>query len=330
MKVLKGQKLTDADFANVESQLKYLMYLLIYKPLVDLLAPHNAQVKQARTDLKKEVRNAKYDPIVSGINSGKIQYVADTFSGEFNATISKALRSYGAKWNKKAGTFTILEAQLPPEVKEAAKGYAQKAKDYHEELEKKLKEIEMTLTYQILQNPIDASIVIGKMDKKFMELYGDALGTEDLSENAKERLKKGYSEALRPYIKKFGDEQILDLREMVTENARTGYRFDALIDKIQNRFDVSQTKAAFLARQETSMFVSQVRQVRFREVGITKYIWRTSGDSEVRPDHRKLNGREFEYAKPPVVDEATGRRGNPGIDFNCRCIAEPVMPEVFA
>lgn len=330
MKTLKGHGIHPSDYLDIEIQLRKLFYQVIYKPILDILAPHNAQIKAARASLKKEIRNAKYDPIVDGINSGKIQYVDSIFSGDFNAAISKALRSYGAKFNKRTKTYAVLEQQLPPEVLAAARDLAQRAKGYHESLEKKLTEMVMTMTYQVGANPIDAKKTINKMSKKFQEQYGDALGTEGLSESSKEKLNRAYQFALKPYISKFGSEQIFEIRELVAENAKTGYRFDTLISKIEQRYGVSQSKAEFLARQETSMFVSKAREARFGDVGITKYIWRTAGDSEVRPDHKKLDGREFEYSKPPIVDIATGRRGNAGEDYNCRCIAEPVLPEVFA
>lgn len=326
MKTLKGIKLHESDYADMQRQLEVLFYKLIFKPLVDLLAPHNAQVKAAA----KELRNAKFDPIVSGINSGKIQYVDDTFSGDFNATISRALRAYGATYNKRAGTFTVLPQSLPVEVLEAAKVYSQAAEDLHDELMKTLDGIQKGLGKSIDSNSVDATITIGKLNKKFDSTYGDALGTEELSEGAKGNLDKLYVDSINPYIKNFTDEMVRELRTMVAENAKAGYRFDSLIERIQNRYSVSKSKAEFLAQQETSLFVSKHSEQRFKDVGITSYVWQTAGDADVRKDHSKLNGRTFDYAHPPIVDIATGRRANPGEDFRCRCVASPILPEVFA
>lgn len=326
MKTLKGQQLHESDYADIQRQLEALFYKIIFKPMVDLLSPHNAQVKAA----KGELRNAKSDPLVAGINSGKIQYVVDTFSGDFNASISKALRSYGAQFNKRTGTFTILPEMLPIEVLEAAKAYSEAAERLHDDLLSVLDGIQRGLEKSVQDNKIDATVTIGKMNKKFDAAYGDALGTEDLSAESKKHLDKVYVDSLDPYIKNFSDDMVKELRDMVAANAKTGYRFDSLIDRIQNRYSVSKSKAEFLAQQETSLFVSKHREQRFADVGIKKYIWRTAGDADVRKDHGKLNGRTFEYANPPVVDVATGRRANPGEDFRCRCIADPVLPEVFA
>lgn len=325
VKVMRGQKLTTSDYSSIEKQLKDLFYEVIFKPIVDLLSPHNAQVRAA----KRELRNARTGAVSAALLSGKIQYYDDTFSGDFSAAISRELRSYGAKYNKRDRTYSVLPQMLPVDVLEAAKEYDAAAKRLHDELERRLKEVQITLGKSIGARPVDAKKVVEMSDKKFQAIYGDALGTGDLAEHSKAALAREYEDSITPYIKDFSDEMISELRGIVAENARAGYRFDHLVAKIQNRYDVSQNKAEFLARQETSLFTSKVREVRFGEVGVEEYIWRTAGDSEVREDHKKLNGKKFRFDEPPVVD-ATGRRANPGEDFNCRCVSEPVIPGVLA
>ncbi len=59
------------------------------------------------------------------------------------------------------------------------------------------------------------------------------------------------------------------------------------------------------------------------------YIWRIRPQdiSRTRPDHLRLNGKEFRWEQPPVVDTRTGERGHPGMDTHCRCYAEPVAEQ---
>lgn len=330
-KLVQRQTIHPNDYADVEAQLREIFFKILFEPVIKLLAPRNAQVKKAVKELKntKGRWNDKADPIVAGINSGKIQYVDGVFSGDFDASTSRALRSYGASWNKRLKTFTILPEALPDEVVAVAYERASWDQKLHARLMEIFNYMQETLATKIDEYPIRSAKVISRMDGKFDKSYGDALGTEGLSEHAKKILDKRYSNNLKPYIKKFSDEMILDLRKMVRANAETGYRFDNLIKRIEGRYDVTQSKAEFLARNETARFTAEHRQQRFGDVGITKYIWRTAGDSEVREDHKHLNGREFEYANPPVVDHATGRKANPGKDYNCRCIDEPVLPSIL-
>ena len=50
------------------------------------------------------------------------------------------------------------------------------------------------------------------------------------------------------------------------------------------------------------------------------YIWRTKGDDKVRDRHKERDGKVFNWHIPP-----TG--GHPGEDYNCRCWAEPYVPQ---
>lgn len=334
MRVLRGQQLRESDYRGIQEQLEALFYRLVFKPMVDLMAPHNAQVRAARAELRNAVgplSNAGFSPIVAGINSGRIQYVDDTFSGEFSAAISRALRSYGARFDKRTSTFVVLPQYLPVEVLEAAKAYSDLAKQLHEKLMSTLNGIEGDLKSGRVRDSVNGLALVSKANKRFDEDYGDALGTRDLSEGAKMALAKAYEQSLRPYIEEFTGKMIGELRGIVAGNARAGYRFDNLVDRIENRYSVSRSKAEFLARNETSNFMSKVREARFGDAGVTEYVWDTAGDTEVREGHRELNGRTFTFAgKAPARYMSSGKPCNPGEDFNCRCVANPVMPGVLA
>lgn len=324
MKTLKTQPLREADWDGMEEQLNRLFFDIIFKPILDLLLPHNAQIKAAA----KEIKNAR-EVVVAALRSGKLQYSNGVFSGEFNAVLSRELKKIGAEWNKTTKTFKLAPNMLPPDVAAMAQEYNETAEALHRELDKRLAEIEAGLKGTVASHPVDATDTVVRVQAGFEKSAGkEADAFSDLTPEGKERLAKAYTENISPYIEKFSAETILDLRKMVADNAKHGYRFDKLVDRIQNRYDVSKSKAKFLARNETAMLVAKHRQVRFGDVGITRYIWRTSGKPNVRDDHKKLNGREFLYSDPPVVDQATGRKANPGEDYNCQCRDEPILPEV--
>lgn len=95
--------------------------------------------------------------------------------------------------------------------------------------------------------------------------------------------------------------------------------------QIQDAYDVSKGRARFIARDQMAKLNAQITQQQQADAGITEYVWRTVGDSRVRESHRHLNNKRFKYSDPPVVDPKTGRRANPGEDFQCRCVALPVF-----
>ncbi len=93
---------------------------------------------------------------------------------------------------------------------------------------------------------------------------------------------------------------------------------DTYAKLLQDRFDVAESRARFIARDQLSKLWGQVNAVRQRGVGITEFVWDTRKDNLVRPSHRRLQGKVFSFDDPPSV-------GLPGEDFNCRCAARPVL-----
>ena len=310
--------------------MEYLFYDIIFRPIVDILRPHTTQVHNVKKGFRRPVRSLRNaeptnEVVIAAINAGRIQYSAGVFSGDFNAAISKSLLKIGAKFSNKS--FTLAVDLIPPDIRAAAQNYHHTVVDVHDGLLDELDRIQAGLEGKIDKKPIDAGIMVGKVQKGFAKSVGDALGNTDLTDESRAKLKEQYAESLKPYIKQFSADTIRELREAVEANALTGYRFDSLLKRFQNRYDVSKSKAEFLARTETARYVSLHQRARYEESGITQYIWRTAGDSRVREDHKKLNGQIFSFKHPPVIDERTGKHGNPGMTYSCRCSAEAIIPD---
>lgn len=116
------------------------------------------------------------------------------------------------------------------------------------------------------------------------------------------------------------------VEQLLISSARTGVRVEDIAAQIARISpDFSASRARLIARDQVLKLNGELTQLRHREVGITKYIWRTSHDERVREAHKVLDGRTFSYDNPPVVDSKTGRRANPGEDYQCRCTADPVI-----
>ena len=118
-------------------------------------------------------------------------------------------------------------------------------------------------------------------------------------------------------------------REVIEDGIRSGLRVEELAKRIAERFDVAESRAVLIARDQTGKMQAQITEARNRELGVSKYTWQTSGDGRVRDSHAELNGREFRYDDPPVTGDH-GERNNPGEDYQCRCNAQPVLEDVLA
>ncbi|MDE2403060.1 MAG: minor capsid protein [Burkholderiales bacterium] len=118
------------------------------------------------------------------------------------------------------------------------------------------------------------------------------------------------------------------VHELTIKGLESSTRGDDIVQAIMASGDVAKSRAVLIARTEVARTSSLLTQSRAEYIGSTQYIWRTSGDSDVRPGHKAMNGKVFAWADPPEVEE-NGRymRHHPGQIWNCRCFPEPIIPE---
>lgn len=117
------------------------------------------------------------------------------------------------------------------------------------------------------------------------------------------------------------------VQDLATRAVIEGGRADELSGLIMAIGGVTKSRANTIARTEISRATTLFTQSRAEALGSDGYIWRDSGDSDVRHRHAELNGQYVPWDKPPVVDIKSGRRAHAGCDINCRCYPEPVIPE---
>lgn len=325
MRTLPPQPLRDNYWLDVESQLKAIFYEIVFAPLMGTL---KATTQQAKGNvLTSEVRNAggTYVALTNAIKSGRVQYVEGVFSGEFNVSITKDLKAIGAKYDMRSKTYRADVQQVPASIRAEAANYNMDARKTHDELQRQLNDIELNLTRKMDQVNIDADGTIRAIEKGWKQSAKILEVQPVLTPEATERLAEDYNKNLKIYVKDFSQQAITTLRKDVEANATEGYRFDKLIETIRHRYGVSANKAKFLARQETSLFMSKYRKARFGQAGVRRYKWSTAHDERVRDSHKRLNGQVFSYDSPPITNRDTGQRNNPGEDFNCRCLDIPIL-----
>ncbi len=121
-------------------------------------------------------------------------------------------------------------------------------------------------------------------------------------------------------------DQLEKIRNLLREG--DGHRVETLADELEWQIeDVSSSRAELIARDQTLKLNSLVTKERHAAAGIESYVWTTSNDERVRETHEALEGQEFRWDDPPEVND-DGDTGHPGEDFQCRCIAFPVLPEL--
>ena len=320
---LPAVKLKPKHYEDIEKQLMKIFFEIVFKPLAELVS----KATQQAAPLGNVMRNAAGDALRAALSERRVQYLEGQFFGEFSARISIDLRAIGAKLDKRSGVYKMRAKDVPAWIKAVSTEANDAAVKLHQELERTLNHIESSLDQAVEKYKVDPDHAVDQIQKDFRSVAERLSVDPELSQSSKAALKEDYTDNMKLNIQTFSDKMVQDLRGVVQENAEQGCRFDRLIQGIQGKYDVSQSKAKFLARQETSLFMSKFTQKRYEEAGVQKYRWSTSHDARVRDDHDHLDKKVFFFSEPPITDRSTGARNNPGCDFNCRCVAIPILEE---
>ena len=123
-------------------------------------------------------------------------------------------------------------------------------------------------------------------------------------------------------IKDLTTKAINDIKGIVTRNFAAGTTLRDITSDLKDRIGLTQRRAKLIARDQTSKLNGQLTQLRQTQNGIDKYVWVTAGDERVRPTHAANEGQTFSWNDPPAT-------GHPGDDYNCRCIASPVLDNLI-
>ena len=141
-----------------------------------------------------------------------------------------------------------------------------------------------------------------------------------------------YTDILEKWVKENVDlivtiphDALDEMEKIVIQSYLDGKPITTITKEIQRNYSMTKSHARLIARDQMGKLNSKITQHQQKSCGVNRYKWSDSGDSRVRKDHKRLNGKIFSWNDPPVIDTRTGRRGHPGDDYQCRCVAIPVF-----
>lgn len=111
------------------------------------------------------------------------------------------------------------------------------------------------------------------------------------------------------------------LRDLLENPDNFGMRAETMAKELAEASDVSERHAELVARDQILTLNGQIVEAQQTAAGVEQYVWSTSLDERVRPEHEALEGQTFSWNDPPAV-------GHPGDDILCRCVAIPVIEEL--
>ncbi len=314
MRYLKPLRLKISYYSSIEVTINDIFFTQCFEPIVRAFAENGHK--------SALVQNSS-DPISAALRKGKIFYFDGKFTGQFDAKISAAFRRLGAKFNllDKSWRFNVI----PPGIQSTLSDVSLRMEKIKSDILKNLDNV--PVNRELMQQRLTAEYLktVNQINEDFLDTIKGVTVAPTLTEQAKLNIAKGWAENLELYINKWTDQNILKLREEVATNTYHGRRAEGLVKNIQADYGVSKRKAKFLARQETSLLMSKMREERYKDAGINQYKWSGVMDERERVDHKLLEDNVYLWDNPPIVDRSNGRTANPGEDFGCRCVAIPIV-----
>ena len=305
------------EFQQIEDLLMKYFRLHIYYPLMQ-------ELRKPKTLLTNAIDR---DVLVDAIIKGDIYYYRGYFKGKFNAQITREMNRLGGVWSAKQVGFRVLQEKIPYPIQTAILNSQTAFMRVVERLDKKIQQILPANFADLIPLEKIFEKLIYKVDGDVQETMKAITIQPKISKEQAQQFADPYVGEVRASIKGWTEEQMKSLRMKVQQSVLDGNRYEGLIKDIQDSYGVSQSKAKFLARQETNLMTVKLKENRYKDAGVNEYRWvcvKGSPLHPVRPEHQKNNNQVFSFDNPPIVNK-NGDRKNPGEDYNCRCTAIPIV-----
>lgn len=120
------------------------------------------------------------------------------------------------------------------------------------------------------------------------------------------------------------------LQIIVSNAVQRGTAMSEVEEEIKVLLNTTDKRAKFIARNEVGNLNGIITMRRQVDCGISVYQWSSSHDERVRPSHAEMDGKYF-YWNSDKVGEINGikvypaPKYHPCMDYNCRCVALPVI-----
>jgi hypothetical protein len=341
-------RLQESYYKPIQDDLINYFYQWYYKPILELMGE-----KQF-----KNITNAN-NALISAIQKGSVFYHNKEFKGKFNSKISRELSKF-AEYDKRSKSWKA-KTLIPSDVLGASVVANDKATELNKQINDLIPQLEQNVKNVIKQMSLNIEPTIDKIDKQLTLDVSGLTVLPEITEDMRESISRNYTENMQLNIVNEGgdfgnwnEDQVLRLRAMTEKNVLRGANKLELMQMLMSEFDISTAKARFLARQETSLFMVEMRNNRYTSAGIDFYEWMTANDSRVvgnpsgkYPDPTKGHGNHYmmhkkickfsdstvyaeniESAKKGLWKSKSNIQGgnkSPGEEYECRCTAKPIL-----
>lgn len=118
------------------------------------------------------------------------------------------------------------------------------------------------------------------------------------------------------WVQKLRDETIQYFTANTLRAMTLGQSVDTILSDFDNMVETRKNQAKFVAQNQIQNFNSLTTNIRAKNIGVTKAVWRTTGDEKVRPSHADRDGKSFDISEG-CYSSVDGMYLQAGTDFNC-------------
>ena len=299
---------------ELRAKIQELLETYFFTPLLDA-------TKETTLD------NAVPKTLAQHIKSGLVWYDGLYFRGKKSAALSKELRALGAVFSTSEKAWRLPENRMPQDLRntiaERRKQAVALQKHFSEVITRLQKQ--MLFTAPKLNFDVEAAKTDRSLQREMQRKVPASVSIQPvLNDEQKAHMAEDYTENVQLSIPGFIDAEVERFRKQVLPQIQKGMDRRDLAKYVQDRLGVGKERAKFIARQETALFTSKLREVQYRKAGIEKYRWSAiggrRGDGRTRDAHMDASGKEFfwDHSKNRnPVRNSEGRPVHPGEDFNC-------------
>jgi len=189
---------------NFEKLLKKLFKELVFDGLI-------RDIRSSKLKVRNDLNSIISSELLKRLSDGRIKYVKNVLTGQFNSKITKELRDLGAVWDKSRRGFILSQSKLPASMTINISSFeAKKAMDA-QIVSSNLNNINLDEALENIDFIDQYDDITGDFDKKFDKTVNDRLKINvNLMPEEKAILATELSNNLKLTIKSFMEDEILN------------------------------------------------------------------------------------------------------------------------
>ena len=188
-------------------------------------------------------------------------------------------------------------------------------------IEEAMSELELILAG--VSSVVDANVISAFAEAVSVDVFlNDSALLDTVKAEWKAQQSRLVDSIVNTYIEK--------LQIIVSNAVQRGTAMSEVKEEIKVLLNTTDKRAKFIARNEVGNLNGIITMHRQVDCGISVYQWSSSHDERVRPSHAEMDGKYF-YWNSDKVGEINGikvypaPKYHPCMDYNCRCVALPVI-----